>query len=257
MNLWSSRVIVALALIVAFASSGVQPARADNAAFTRNILIGAALAAVGIIIGRNVAHKRHLANTIVGYTTDGGTVYADGRVVYSNGFSYYPNDRGQQIACRNYSCAIYAGSNPVYNGYYQYNGTAFVPPPAPAPAVVVQPPPPPPASVVVAPPAAYPPAAYPPAPVYPPAPPAYAPPASYYQPAATYGYGYGYPGYGCCGSYNAYVAAYNAYLQAYYQYYNSYYSRGAYSHDGYMHYSAPGAYCCAPGSNPYSYPYAY
>ncbi len=69
-----------------------------------------------------------------------------------------------------------------------------------------------------------------------------------------YGLGYGYPGYGG-GSYNAYVSAYNAYLQAYYHYYNRYYdyyyARRAYSHDGYMHYSVPGEYCCDPYGNPY------
>jgi hypothetical protein len=81
--------LMASLLTAAFGISSVQPARAD----------GAAAVAAGIIISQNVAHKRELAGTVAGYTSDGATVYADGRVAYANGASYYPGDRGQQIAC--------------------------------------------------------------------------------------------------------------------------------------------------------------
>src|ERR1700680_2669712 len=118
--------LTAALLTAAFGISSVQPARADGAASTRNIILGAAAVAAGIIISRNVAHKRELAGTVAGYTSDGATVYADGRVAYANGASYYPGDRGQQIACRNMQCTIVSGGAPAYNGYLQWNGSDWV-----------------------------------------------------------------------------------------------------------------------------------
>lgn len=76
-----------LALIVAL--SVTRPALADGAASTRNIMLGAAAAIAGIIIYNNIHHKQVAHKRIVGYTRDGGTVYADGRIVYPNGDVLY------------------------------------------------------------------------------------------------------------------------------------------------------------------------
>jgi hypothetical protein len=244
-----ARVVLAAFLIASFGMTSAQPARADQAAFSRNIAIGAALAAVGIIIGSNVAHKAQLASTVVGYTQDGATVYADGRVAYANGYSFYPGDHGQQIACRNMSCTLYSGNSPAaYDGYYQWNGATWGPPASqpqpqqyyPAPQAPPLPQPqyyPPPQSQ---------PQYYPP----PQSQPQYYPqPQGYYQQRA-----YGYPSYGSSTAY-AYAQAYEAYYRAYETYYRTYYdyyNRARPGYEKYQRYGAPQPYCCDPASNPYA-----
>ena len=64
----------------------------------------------------NVARKARLANTIVGYTPYGAAVYADNHVVLPNGYSYYPNNVGQTIACNGGACTI-NGAGPNNTGY--------------------------------------------------------------------------------------------------------------------------------------------
>ena len=197
--------LAASLLTVVLGIGSIQPARADGAASTRNIILGAAAVAAGIIIGRNVAHKRELATTVAGYTTDGGTVFADGRVVYANGASYYPGDQGQQIACRHMSCAIFDGDGATYNGYSQWNGSGWVAPNR--------------------------------APDYGPPPQGHMPPPNYGPPQnnryETYGADREHvereqkrePGSGapCYNAYSAYASAYNAYYEAYKAYYKAYY----------------------------------
>lgn len=100
--------------------SAVQPAKADNAATTRAIILGAAALVAGVAVSANVAHKRQVANTVVGYLQDGSTVYQDGHVVSPNGQSYYPSQYGQTVACSNQTCYLNGGNG---NGpYYGYNG---------------------------------------------------------------------------------------------------------------------------------------
>ena len=100
--------------------STVQPAKADNAATTRAIILGAAALVAGVAVSANVAHKRQVANTVVGYLQDGSTVYQDGHVVSPNGQSYYPSQYGQTVACSNQTCYLNGGNG---NGpYYGYNG---------------------------------------------------------------------------------------------------------------------------------------
>jgi len=191
--------LAASLLTVALGVGSIQPARADGAASTRNIILGAAAVAAGIIIGRNVSHKRELATTVAGYTADGGTVFADGRVVYTNGASYYPGDQGQQIACRHMSCTIFDGDAATYNGYWQWSGSSWVAPHG--------------------------------APGYGPPPQGYMPPQGRMPPQ-----NYGYETYGanrvyvapaasapCYNQYSAYASAYNAYYEAYKAYYKAYY----------------------------------
>ena len=124
------RTALAATLAVAvLAAMAVQPAKADGAASTRNIILGAAALAAGIVIESNVAHKHRLANTIQGYLPDGSIVYEDGRVVLPNGQSYYPGNYGQTIACSNQVCYISGGNGngPYYGNapYYGNNGSGY------------------------------------------------------------------------------------------------------------------------------------
>jgi hypothetical protein len=92
--------IATLMLIALLLSAAApRPARADGAASTRNIILGAAAVATGIFIYNNVQHKRAAArNTVVGYTRDGGSVYSDGRILYPNGRTLYASN-GNGRAC--------------------------------------------------------------------------------------------------------------------------------------------------------------
>ena len=268
------RTVLVAVLIASFSLTSAQPARADGAAFTRNIIIGGVLAAAGIIIGRNVAHKAQLASTIVGYTQDGATVYADGRVVrevYGPASAYYPNDHGQQIACRNMLCTIYSGNPTAYNGYYEWNGTTWGPPAGqpqyypqaqPQPQVQPQPqyypqpqPQPQPQYYPQAQPQYYPQAQ---PQYYPQAQPQYYPEAQpqYYPQQQGYDMQYqtGYPGYYGGEMANAYARAYDAYYRAYqvyYRAYSDYYSR-MHAHDQRPHANAPQPHCCKPAANPHA-----
>jgi hypothetical protein len=104
--------LLAALLVGTMALGTISPAKADGAASTRNIILGAAALAAGIIVSNNVAQKNAAANTITGYTPDGAAVYNDGHVVLPNGQSYYPGNYGQQIACNDGSCSVGGG-----NGY--------------------------------------------------------------------------------------------------------------------------------------------
>jgi hypothetical protein len=90
-----------------------RPASAD----TTSTLLTAAAAIGAIILYSNYEHKRAEANTIVGYTRNGGTVYGDGRIVMPNGQTYYPNSNGQ-YAINQYG--YNNGYNPQNYGYAPY-----------------------------------------------------------------------------------------------------------------------------------------
>jgi hypothetical protein len=109
----SCKIALAAALIVSMLAGTAIQARADSAATTRNLILGAAAVVAGIILYNNYEHKlaqantaAQQANTIVGYTQDGGVIYGDGRVVYPNsgGVVTYLSNNGTQ------PCA--------FNGYY-------------------------------------------------------------------------------------------------------------------------------------------
>ena len=110
-----------LALSVAFGTTA-KPAAADQAAVTRNIILGAAAVAIGVTAA-NVAHKHAVANTVVGYTPDGSTVYQDGHVVSPNGQSYYPGNYGESVSCNGQYCNM--SGNGTYNNGYGYNGYGY------------------------------------------------------------------------------------------------------------------------------------
>jgi len=109
-----------MAATIAFGST-IRPAAADQAAVTRNTILGAAAAiAIGLTVS-NVAHKDAVANTVEGYTPDGATVYEDGHVVLPNGQSYYPGNNGQSISCNGGSCGIYSSYGYAPYAGYQYS----------------------------------------------------------------------------------------------------------------------------------------
>jgi len=71
--------------------SAPKPASAD----TTSTLLTAAAAVGALVLYNNYAHKQQQANSIVGYTGNGGTIYGDGRIVMPNGQTVYPNANGQ------------------------------------------------------------------------------------------------------------------------------------------------------------------
>ena len=91
------------------AGTMTRPAVADSSG-TLNTVLGAAAVVGGIILYNNYQHKRQAANTVVGYTRSGGTVYGDGRIVMPNGQTIYPNANGR------YPGGQYAYYHPNFNG---------------------------------------------------------------------------------------------------------------------------------------------
>jgi hypothetical protein len=77
-----------------FAAPLARPASASTGS-TWTIIESAAALIGGIILYNNYMHKRQAANTVVGYTRNGGTVYGDGRIVMPNGAVIYPGPNGQ------------------------------------------------------------------------------------------------------------------------------------------------------------------
>jgi hypothetical protein len=107
--------LAALISLTSFAAPA--PAKADTAGqiSTRNIILGGLAAAVAVILYNNYHHRQVAANTVVGYTRDGGTVYGDGRVVYPDGTVLYTGNRpGARCTYDGYG----APCNP---GAYAYN----------------------------------------------------------------------------------------------------------------------------------------
>lgn len=120
--------LAALALGGILTSVTALPASASTTT-TRNIVYGAAAAAAAFTL-YNVEHKHQLATTVQGYLPDGSTVYRDGRVVSPNGYSWYPGNSGQTVACSNQYCSINGanngyGYNNGYNNGYGYNSGGY------------------------------------------------------------------------------------------------------------------------------------
>jgi len=71
------------------------PAKADTNAINRNVILGVAAAAAAVLIYNNVqAKNRNQATVVLGHTSDGGTIYADGHVGYPNGDVLYTGNGG-------------------------------------------------------------------------------------------------------------------------------------------------------------------
>ncbi|HEY0797606.1 MAG TPA: hypothetical protein VGD50_00575 [Candidatus Baltobacteraceae bacterium] len=127
------RIALALALVCSLFLGHAQPAAADGAASTRNIILGSAAVAAAVILASN-PHTNVRANVIVGGTADGGHVYGDGRVLYPNGDVLYVSDgRGRPCGwayglprCRDHIVAYYPRSyrghrHDRYNRYDDYH----------------------------------------------------------------------------------------------------------------------------------------
>jgi hypothetical protein len=128
MKRFQTMLIAAPLAVAILAAATMQPARADGAASTRNIILGAAALVAGVAIESNAAHKHQLANTVQGYLPNGGVVYEDGHVVLPNGQVYYPGNYGQTIACSNQACYVSGGNgNSPYYGYAPYYGSGNAP----------------------------------------------------------------------------------------------------------------------------------
>jgi hypothetical protein len=113
--------ITALALAAGFSFATIAPASADQAAATRNQILGGLALIAGVATAVNVSNKNARANTIQGYTPDGSTVYQDGHVALADGQSYYPGNQNQSISCDNGNCSVYGNG---YNGN-GYNGNGY------------------------------------------------------------------------------------------------------------------------------------
>ncbi len=112
--------LAALAFFGMLATATAAPAHADGAASTRTIIAGlAAAAAIATIV--NVDNKNAVANRVVGYLSDGSTVYADGRVVARNGYAWYPGNNGQTVSCNGQQCYLTANGG----GYTSYNNNGY------------------------------------------------------------------------------------------------------------------------------------
>jgi hypothetical protein len=101
---WRSIIAAVMAVTIMMSAIG-GAARADTAGqtSTRNLILGGLAAIAAVILYDNYHHKQVAANSVVGYTRDGGTVYGDGRVVYPNGTVLYTGNRN--------------GTRCSYNGY--------------------------------------------------------------------------------------------------------------------------------------------
>src|ERR1700736_1703394 len=130
-----SKIVMSVGAAAALATSAIpKPAAADTTS-TMTTLLGAAAVIGGIVISNNIQRKNAQANQVVGYTRNGGTVYADGRIVMPNGQTYYHNSNGQNAISQygynnGYNPNTYGYStgrngydgNGRYNGQYATNG---------------------------------------------------------------------------------------------------------------------------------------
>lgn len=122
---WWRNALVAIALMISLLSISFSPAFAETSGqrSTRNIIL-AALGVTAIVLYKNYLDKKAQANTVVGYTPDGGVVYGDGRVVYPDGVVAYASNNGSQ---RCYFTGY--GQQCVPNRTYAYFPQGYQPPP--------------------------------------------------------------------------------------------------------------------------------
>jgi hypothetical protein len=117
-RLWKTTLAFAITASLVAAPLARPAAASTGSTYT---LIEAGLALIGgIILYNNYQHKRQAANTVVGYTRNGGTVYGDGRIVMPDGTTIYPGRNGR------YPWGQYAYYTPRASGYtYDYNRTGM------------------------------------------------------------------------------------------------------------------------------------
>lgn len=93
------KTLLCCALVLSLLAGTISPSAADTAGqtSTRNIVLGALALAVGIVLYNNYEHKVAQANSVVGYTQDGGVIYGDGRIVYPNDITAYATNDGSRV----------------------------------------------------------------------------------------------------------------------------------------------------------------
>ncbi len=106
-----SKIVTATGMAAALAVGAIPKPAAASTQSTVNTILGAAALIGGIVLYNNYEHKKQAANTVVGYTRNGGTVYGDGRIVMPNGPTYRPDRNGRYA----WGQTAYYGSNA--NGY--------------------------------------------------------------------------------------------------------------------------------------------
>lgn len=125
--IWTrSAVAVMLALVIAISAFG-SPARAETAGqqSTRTLILTGLAVAAGIILYNNYHHKQVAANSIVGYTRDGGVVHGDGRITYPDGTVLYTGT-GTGQRCTYMGYGVPCGQQAyAYRGYYGYPNRGY------------------------------------------------------------------------------------------------------------------------------------
>jgi hypothetical protein len=93
----SSRSLLALAMVLALALAAFRPASGETAGqqSTQTIILGAVAATAAIILYNSYHHAQVAQNTVVGHTSDGGTVYIDGRIAFPGGIVVYLSNDGR------------------------------------------------------------------------------------------------------------------------------------------------------------------
>lgn len=89
-----AKTIISTGAAAALALGSVpKPAAADTQS-TITSLLNAPAVVGGLVLYNDYQRKRQAANSVVGYTANGGTVYGDGRITMPNGQTFSPNANG-------------------------------------------------------------------------------------------------------------------------------------------------------------------
>lgn len=72
-----AKIITATGMAAALALGMIPKPAAASTQSTVNTILGAAALIGGIVLYNNYEHKEQAANSVVGYTRNGGTVYGD------------------------------------------------------------------------------------------------------------------------------------------------------------------------------------
>lgn len=108
---WTSKLAATAAMASMLAAGPLAKPASASTGSTLTTIAGALALIGGIVLYNNYEHKKQAANSVVGYTRNGGTVYGDGRIVMPNGQTIYPNANGQ------YPWGQTAYYRPNANGY--------------------------------------------------------------------------------------------------------------------------------------------
>lgn len=109
---------MALLLLTSAASAPAGAATTAGQRSTETLILSGLAAAAAIVLYNNYHHKQVAANTVVGYTRDGGVVHADGRITYPDGTVLYTGTSSHQ-RCTYDGYGTPCGQHTyAYHGYY-------------------------------------------------------------------------------------------------------------------------------------------